>query len=203
MYFSSNTMRAAQQPNRVVFYLVTMLWEWCLMAYVLFGARRHGTPLREVLGRKWSGAKDVFRDLGIALAFWIVALIVLGIVAHLLHLQQMGQNVRFLGPEGRLQIALWVMVSLTAGICEETIFRGYLQKQFICWFGNAFAGIVLSAAIFGAAHIYQGPKATVVIGVYGLMFGILAWKRGTVRPGMITHALHDTFSGLAVKLLPK
>lgn len=70
-------------------------------------------------------------------------------------------------------------------------------------FGNAFAGIVLSAAIFGAAHIYQGPKATVVIGVYGLMFGILAWKRGTVRPGMITHALHDTFSGLAVKLLPK
>jgi membrane protease YdiL (CAAX protease family) len=92
---------------------------------------------------------------------------------------------------------------VTAGISEETIFRGYLQKQFIAWTGSVPAGILLSAAAFGVGHIYQGAKASVVIGVYGLMFGVLAWRRGSMRPGMITHALHDTASGLAVRLLPK
>ena len=62
---------------------------------------------------------------------------------------------------------------------------------------------VLSGAIFGVCHIYQGVKAVVVITVYGVLFGILAQWRKSMRPGMMTHALHDTVSGLAVKLLPK
>ena len=92
---------------------------------------------------------------------------------------------------------------ITAGFCEETIFRGYLQKQFIAWTGNVPVGVLLSAAFFGACHIYQGAKAVVLIAVYGALFGVLAQWRKSMRPGMITHALHDTVSGLAVKLLPK
>jgi uncharacterized protein len=92
---------------------------------------------------------------------------------------------------------------VTAGICEEAIFRSYLQKQFTAWTGNETAGLFLSAAAFGAGHGYQGAKATVVLAAYGLMFGILAQRRKSLRPGMITHALHDTLAGLAVRLLPK
>jgi uncharacterized protein len=203
MYVSAGRMRAAEQPSRVLFYLTTMAWEWLLVGYVLVGVRLHHTPLLEVTGARWTRARDVFRDIGIALAFWIAALLVLALVAHLLHFQGMKQNVRFLAPDGSTEIALWIAVSVTAGICEETIFRGYLQKQFIAGTGSAPAGIFLSAAAFGVGHIYQGAKAAVVIGVYGLLFGVLAWRRGSMRPGMITHALHDTVSGLAVKLLPK
>jgi membrane protease YdiL (CAAX protease family) len=203
MYVSAGRMRAAEQPNRVLFYITTIAWEWLLMGYVLVGVRLHPTPLWEVMGARWTKARDVFRDSAIALAFWIGALIVLALVARLLHFQGMKQNVRFLAPDGAMEIALWIAVSVTAGICEETIFRGYLQKQFIAWTGSVPAGILLSAAAFGVGHIYQGAKASVVIGVYGLMFGVLAWRRGSMRPGMITHALHDTASGLAVRLLPK
>jgi membrane protease YdiL (CAAX protease family) len=203
MYVSAGRMRAVEQPSRVLFYVTTIVWEWLLMAYILVGVRLHHTPLLEVMGARWTRAKDVFRDIGIALAFWIVALIVLGLVAHLLHFQGMKQNVRFLAPEGRTEIVLWIAVSLTAGICEETIFRGYLQKQFIAWTGSVPAGVLLSAVVFGVGHIYQGAKATVVIGVYGLMFGMLAQRRRSMRPGMMTHALHDTVSGLAIKFLPK
>jgi membrane protease YdiL (CAAX protease family) len=64
-------------------------------------------------------------------------------------------------------------------------------------------GVLLSAAIFGVCHFYQGAKAVVLIAVYGALFGVLAQARKSIRPGMITHALHDTVSGLAVKLLPK
>jgi membrane protease YdiL (CAAX protease family) len=203
MYVSAGRMRAAEQPSRVPFYITTIMWEWLLMGYVLMGVGLHRTPLVEVMGARWTKARDVFRDIGIALAFWIAALVVLALVAHLLHFQGMKQNVRFLAPEGSTEIALWIAVSVTAGICEETIFRGYLQKQFIAWTGSAPAGILLSAAAFGVGHIYQGAKATIVIAVYGLMFGVLAWRRGSMRPGMITHALHDTVSGLAVRFLPK
>jgi membrane protease YdiL (CAAX protease family) len=64
-------------------------------------------------------------------------------------------------------------------------------------------GVLLSAAIFDACHLYQGAKAVVLIAVYGALFGVLAPWRKSIRPGMIMHALHDTVSGLAAKLPPK
>jgi membrane protease YdiL (CAAX protease family) len=203
MYFSSTRMRANEHPHRLAFYATTMIWEWILTAYVLFGVRHHGKSLVEVTGAQWRGVKDFFRDLGVAFAFWIVALIVLGLTATLLHFHGSRETLSYLAPQGPAQIAMWVLLSATAGFCEETIFRGYLQKQFIAWSTNAPAGVLLSAVIFGACHMYQGAKAVVVITVYGLLFGILAQWRKSMRPGMMTHALHDTVSGLAVTLLPR
>ena len=93
--------------------------------------------------------------------------------------------------QGRIEIALWVGLSLTAGICEEAIYRGYLQKQFVALTRSVPAGIILSALAFGSAHSYQGSKRVLMISVMGAMSGILAhWSR-SVRPGMIAHALQD------------
>ncbi len=203
MYFSADRMRAVEHPNRLTFYFTTIAWEWFLTVYVLFGVRRHGNLLGEVTGAQWKTARDLFRDLGVALVFWIGALVVLGLTASLLQFRGSRQSLSFLAPEGPAQVTAWILVCVTAGFCEETIFRGYLQKQFVAWTGNAPVGIVLSAAIFGVCHIYQGTKAVVVITVYGLMFGILAQRRKSMRPGMMTHALHDSIGGLAVRFLPK
>jgi membrane protease YdiL (CAAX protease family) len=203
MYFSADRMREVEHPNRLAFYATTMAWEWLLTTYVLFGVRLHGTSLVEVTGARWKSAKDVFRDIGIALVFWVVALLVLALTGFLLHFRGSRQSVSFLAPEGAAQIAAWVLVCVTAGFCEETIFRGYLQKQFIAWTNNAALGVFLSAAVFGVCHIYQGAKAAVVITVFGLLFGTLAQWRKSMRPGMITHAMHDTLSGLAVRFLPR
>ncbi|HEY1925645.1 MAG TPA: CPBP family intramembrane glutamic endopeptidase [Candidatus Acidoferrum sp.] len=203
MYFTSGQLRVVDHPNRIALYLTTMIWEWILTAYVLVGVRRHGTSLEEVTGAKWKSVLEFARDVGIAVAFWFAALMVLGATAIALHFKGSKESVGFLAPEGWAQISLWILVCVTAGFCEETIFRGYLQKQFISWTGNAASGVVLSAAVFGACHAYQGVKAAVVISVYGLLFGILAQWRKSLRPGMMTHALHDTVSGIAVRFLPK
>ena len=40
---------------------------------------------------------------------------------------------------------------------------------------SAPAGILLSVATFGAAHAYQGFRMVIMIGLYGVMFGILAY----------------------------
>lgn len=201
MYFTSGHLRTADHPNRIGLYLTTMIWEWILTAYVLIGVRRYGTSLDEVTGAKWKSFLEFARDVGIAIAFWIAALMVLGATAVALHFKGSKESVGFLAPEGVAQISLWILVCVTAGFCEETIFRGYLQKQFIAWTGNAAIGVVLSAVVFGACHVYQGVKAAVVIGVYGLLFGILAQWRKSMRPGMMAHTWHDAVSGIAVRFL--
>lgn len=101
------------------------------------------------------------------------------------------QATQFLLPRGGIETALWIVVALTAGICEEAIYRGYLQKQFIALTKNVPAGILLSAAAFGLAHSYQGVARASMIGVMGAMGGILAYWCRSVRPGMIAHSLQD------------
>jgi membrane protease YdiL (CAAX protease family) len=94
---------------------------------------------------------------------------------------------------------MWIALSITAGVCEEAIYRGYLQCQFNALTRSVPTGIFLSAAAFGAAHAYQGLQRASVIAASALLFGLLAQKRGTVRPGMIAHSLQDAVAPLLVK----
>ena len=97
-----------------------------------------------------------------------------------------------------MESALFLLLALTAGICEEMIFRGYLQRQFTAWTGSTAAGIVLQGIVFGAAHAYQGLSMVFIISVYGCMFGLLAWWRKSLRPGMMAHFIQDAVSGLVL-----
>jgi membrane protease YdiL (CAAX protease family) len=105
-------------------------------------------------------------------------------------------SIEFILPHGGAEITIWIALSITAGICEETVFRGYLQRQFMAFTKSVPAGILLSAAAFGAAHAYQGFRMVILIALYGAMFGILAHWRGSVRPGMIAHAWQDSLDGV-------
>ena len=113
----------------------------------------------------------------------------------------MRRQLGFLIPDTTLELLIWFSVSATAGISEEIIFRGYLQRQFAGITRSIVAGVLISAVIFGAAHGYEGGPRMILIGIYGLMFGLLAWWRKSLRPGMIAHAWHDAFSGAVLHLL--
>jgi membrane protease YdiL (CAAX protease family) len=201
-YVSVHRQAVAHSPNRLLFYLPTMAWEWIVVGYIYWGLRRHGKSMQNIAGKRWRSAADFFIGIAIALGFWIVAILVLSLVARAVGASGMSQAVRLLAPQSLLESILWVALGVTAGICEETIFRGYLQRQFVAWTRSAPVGVALSAALFGAGHIYQGVKATIVIGVYGLMFGILAEVRQNLRPGIIAHAWHDSITGLIIRFLP-
>jgi uncharacterized protein len=197
----ADQMRVAANPNRVRAYLITILIEWVVFALVVVGVRRSGASVFLVLGDRWRSFRQLRCDIGIAAGFWVVALIVLGLLGRLLHVAAAQRNIQFMLPHGVAEIAAWIALSVTAGICEETIFRGYLQRQFVALTRNAPAGILLSAVVFGAGHAYQGFRLAILIGVFGAMFGILAYWRGTVRPGMIVHAWQDTLGGIAGSLM--
>ncbi len=193
-------LSAAANPNRVRFYVVTGLYEWLLFVLTVVGVRGSGASALMVLGEHWRSVRQVLRDIGIAAGFWIVAAMLLWIFGWLLRIAALGRNVSML-PHRGIELTLWIALSVTAGICEETIFRGYLQRQFMALSKSAPAGILLSAAAFGAAHAYQGFRMVILIGLYGAMFGILAHWRGTVRPGIIAHAWNDSLNGVLASLV--
>jgi membrane protease YdiL (CAAX protease family) len=202
----SRGVHPAAEHSKVLQYLWTMLWEWLLTGFVYMGVRKR-ISLRNLVGGRWNDVEALLLDVVIAAVFWLGAAFVLGIGAHLLRLDQAGQldemrkQLGFLVPITTLELIVWCLLSTTAGICEEIIFRGYLQRQFGAMTGSIFAGALLSAIVFGASHGYEGRPRMLLLGLYGLMFGLLAMWRGSLRPGMIAHAWHDAFSGVMLRLL--
>ena len=194
-------LSAAPHPSRVRMYLLTICVEWFVFVLVVAGVRLSGTSVLLVLGDHWQSGRQVLRDIGIALGFWIVAVGLLWVIGRLLRITGPGHNVQLMLPHGAVEVTVWIALSVTAGICEETIFRGYLQRQFMALTKSVPAGILLSAAAFGAAHVYQGFRFVILIGLFGAMFGILAYWRGSVRPGMMAHAWHDSLGGVLGNLM--
>ena len=190
---------ATASPNRVRYYVATIFYEWLLFVLVVAGVRRSGASVLIVLGEHWHSVRQVVRDIGIAAGFYIVAWMLLLVFGWFLRTAAPGHNVSML-PERGIELTFWIALSVTAGICEETIFRGYLQRQFMALTKSAPAGILLSAATFGAVHAYQGFRMVILIALYGAMFGILAHWRGSVRPGMIAHAWNDSLNGVLAVL---
>jgi CAAX protease family protein len=200
--FTSGRARSASPigavHGRVAGYLIIMAFEWAVVAFIWFGLRLRGVRLADIVGGNWTRPVAVLRDLAIAIGFLLVALGVLNGLGHLLKAVP-GDALRRLFPRSSMEVFLFLMVTLTAGFCEEVIFRGYLQRQFAAITSAVSGGIVLQGIVFGAAHAYQGWKFVVLIVFFGWMFGLLAHWRRSLRPGMIAHFLQDGVGGLLAR----
>ena len=191
--------------NKLPQYVWGIAWEWILLGFTWLGVRKH-ISLRALIGGRWMNWEQFLRDVLYAALFWVCAMAVLGLGAELMHLDQGGKidsmrkQLGFL-TGSNLELAVWFCLSATAGFCEEIIFRGYLQRQLAAFCKSTLLGVLLSAAIFGASHGYVGAARMLLIGIYGLLFGLLAWGRKSLRPGMIAHAWHDAFSGVILRML--
>ena len=192
--------------GKLSLYLWTMTWEWMLTGFVWLGIRKR-LRLRDLIGGRWATLEDFFLDVVFAGAFWGCAMFVLGVCAKLMHLdhpgkfESMRRQLGFLSPRTNLELAVWFCVSATAGFCEEIIFRGYLQRQFAAMTSSMLIGVLLSAIVFGASHGYEGVARMILIAIFGLMFGLLAWWRKSLRAGMMAHAWHDALSGAVLRML--
>lgn len=190
--------------NHLSSYLLTLGMEWLMVLLVLWGLRRNGTSIRQLLGKPRPGMHAWIEDCSIAFAFWLLSLVILGILAiglRLVHAGSSQQAVLALAPKNLPEVGLWILLSITAGICEEFIFRGYLQQQFTALANRVSVGILVSAILFGFSHGYEGVSGVVLITVYGAMFSILAVKRGALRSCMMAHAFHDAIAGVALAIL--
>jgi membrane protease YdiL (CAAX protease family) len=192
---------ATALPSRIPIYAGTLAYEVALFLYVwLLGLRLRRVPMRDIIGGKWARLEDFLIDVATAIGFWIVVVAVLAIVQIFVKYNGV-KAARELLPQTPAEVAAFLVLSVTAGFCEEFVFRGYLQRQFLALAQNAPVAIALQALVFAVGHLYQGWRPVIAITVYGALFGILAWYRKTLRPGMIQHAAQDTISGIVGGIL--
>lgn len=177
------------QPHaRVVLYAQILVLQWLWAGYVWIGIRRSGTSLRALVDDStWTGLRWL-RYLGIGIAAWVAWMVIgsaLGTILRPDAEQLRGLQAMF--PKTPLERVLWVGFALTAGLCEELVYRGYLLKQFRAVTGSTFAAIVLQAFVYGLAHLVLPAQMVVSVGLLGVLLGVLAvWQRSLV-PGMILH----------------
>lgn len=183
-------------------YLGTMVQQWALVGIVALLWRRFGrsgADLRLVPPTGWR--------LGLALG--LVALLALQQIQTVRAVSRSARSrarVRhqigaFAGivPHTRAEAILSMPLALTAGICEELLFRGYLVwalAPWLTWWGAAAVAVV----VFGLLHSYQGKKGIVRTGLVGLFMTLLVAVTRSLYPAMVVHALVDVGGLLACSI---
>ena len=101
-------------------------------------------------------------------------------------------------PVTNIEKKLWNYVSLTAGVTEEIIYRGFLIFAFSYLFPDLsiWAVIVLSSFLFGLAHTYQGVAGVIRTTIVGIIFSCLYIGMSSIIPLIIIHFLIDYVSKL-------
>src|SRR5262249_17617621 len=144
----------------------------------------------------------VLKDVSLGLSFWLVSAIALAVLMRSLTTSRgLPESVLNILPRTPQELTLWLVVATSAGVCEEIVFRGYLQRQLVAASGRVGWGIVGQAVLFGIGHNYQGYVNVVSISLLGLALGGVAAWRKSLRPTMIWHAWMDAIGGVVVYLM--
>lgn len=98
-------------------------------------------------------------------------------------------------PRTEQEVRWFILLSISAGICEELLFRGFLLWYFKVFTVTAL-GVVLSSSLFGMAHSYQGWKGGLRAGVVGLIFALSYVLTGSLWIPILLHIVVDIHSGL-------
>jgi len=181
-------------------YLESILTEWTLVALV---------------GARWATAGRAWPDLGLGApsgwGFWIglgiTVAVMVGLTWQRISVlrsedEQVQEDVRRqiaplrpLLPRSRGEMLHFTGVSITAGICEEILFRGFL-----IWYLSALTpripALFVAALLFGMAHAYQGTRGVIQTGVVGVVLVALYVLTGSLWIPMAIHLFLDLNSGL-------
>ena len=208
---SSKIQAVSGHGSRILLYASTCITQLILFIIIWFGIRSRGVRMRDLIGGRWKTVEAFLLDVGLAIGFMLAAgVLLLGLrialgTVDLHNLDKLKNDTKqMLGPiapHTYLEAGLFMLLSVCAGLFEEIIFRGYFQRQFQALSRSAAIGIVLSGIIFGLGHGYQGGRMMIVIAVFGMFFGILAYVRKSLRPGMMAHAFQDAYSGIVLFFL--
>jgi membrane protease YdiL (CAAX protease family) len=140
-------------------------------------------------------------DWPITLATLIIAIVVAGSVSGLFPVPDHAKaaGARLLG----LPLATRILLVVTAGVCEEFLFRGFGIAVLSQLTGNRWLSGLLSLAAFTVAHagLFGWNSALLIPCVLGLILTLLFLLRGNLFIGMIVHTLIDAVSLILLPML--
>jgi membrane protease YdiL (CAAX protease family) len=193
------TVSQVPDPGRMIkndVIMIGMLWLW--VYFVFKGMKEYDQSILQFFGWESLSLRELFRDLMVGfLAFVTIYACATG-VHMLLPSPAINNPLLAATPHGIAGAVVWVSLSISAGICEEIVFRGYLQRQLASMTGNVGIAIVVQAIVFGVGHAYEGITSVLAIILHGLVLGIVAKWRGNIRAGIVEHAGWNMLAGFGL-----
>jgi hypothetical protein len=111
------------------------------------------------------------------------------------------EGVQRLLPSSRAEWPGFVPLAITAGICEEVLFRGFVLWALSQVLPDFWQAAFAQALLFGLAHAYQGPRGVFLTFIVGAFLTGVVWISGSLWPAMLVHALLDLNAGdLAIRV---
>jgi len=193
------TLTNVSARDRIWLYVSTVLFQWVLTIVIGWRAVARGFSLIE-LGITGGRAPEIlFLAVGGALLIG---------VAHWMNLRRMARSnhpaverLRALGirlfPRSAPELVLYIVLALTAALCEEFIFRGFVIAALFRAGLSGFTVVFLSSLMFGAAHLYQGKGGSVGTGILGTLFAVTRLAYHSLFPVVVWHAVLDIVAGIA------
>lgn len=99
-------------------------------------------------------------------------------------------------PRTASERVLFVLLSVSAGVAEELMFRGILLPALVVAFGSTWAAAVVSSIVFGFVHTYQGVAGTIRAGILGLLLAVSFLATGSLIPAMLAHGALNILAGI-------
>ncbi|MGY2128056.1 CPBP family intramembrane glutamic endopeptidase [Blastococcus sp. SYSU DS0617] len=109
------------------------------------------------------------------------------------HAEPPGSATLALLPRTAQERRLFTVVGLTAGICEEWLYRGFFLAVVAAVAGDlpTWLLVLVAAVAFGLAHAYQGRAGIVLTGVLGGVMAALYLGTGSLLLPVLLHAAID------------
>jgi membrane protease YdiL (CAAX protease family) len=184
--------------DRLVLYGSTALFQWLAAGVTLWRIRAHGIPLSSL------GVALPSPGLTAAVSAALAALLFFNQVVSLKRLTARPAEIKGVLPQLALKVfpqdtaerVAFVGLVITVAICEELLYRGFVQRVVQDWAGGfAAVGILGSAAMFSLAHLYQGRRGIISTCVVGLLFSaVRAWSGSLLAP-FAAHFVADVTAG--------
>jgi hypothetical protein len=185
--------------ERISLYASTIAFQWLATAVVAWRSWAHGYTARELGLGMHAGSRVLIGA--------VVGAATLGLL-HALNLRRMGQlpekshgSLQVLAerilPQSGLETMPYFALAVTAGLCEEFIYRGFAMAALARAGLPVWGAVLLSSVLFGLAHLYQGAGGLVGTLVIGTVFGTGRMAYDGLIPVMIWHITIDVVAGMA------
>jgi membrane protease YdiL (CAAX protease family) len=100
-------------------------------------------------------------------------------------------------PQSTVEMLPYLALAITAGFCEEFLYRGFAMAVLLHVGLQAWAVVLLSSVLFGLAHSYQGRGGIVMTLLIGLVLGTSRIAYNSLVPAIFWHGAVDVVAGTA------
>jgi membrane protease YdiL (CAAX protease family) len=185
--------------EKLVLYGTTIAFQWIMLAMVAWRALARGLSQSELgLSRGFDGVVIVWSVIG-ALglsAFQWFNLRRLGRMTGAIPDLMRKLSERLL-PQTAVESGPYAALAVTAGVCEEFVYRGFVMAALARVGLATWLVLIVSSALFGLAHAYQGRSGIVGTTLMGILFGLARVLTAGLGPAMVWHAAVDLAAGMA------